>query len=374
MQGKFWKIYLMACVIILAANSAWAELIRFKSGRQVEGEIISHSNSYIRVLTRDGEEVFMRDEIDFIGQRVSEIFQPEYDIVKMKQSPAEKETQEALKKGVAEYKKENYFKAQEYFEQVLKLNPQAAWCYSNLAAVYNGRGLYHDAESFAQQALEKNKALAQAHYNLAVAEMGMAKLDEAITSYTKAIELESNFTEAYLGRAMAFKNKGDLQRALFDFEQTLRFAPRSFLANFEKAQVLAKLGRFKEARDAYEKATRLNPRHVMTWNNLGSTYARLGQHKEAIQAYEKALELDWNDANLHYNLGLVYYQQGRLKKMSESFEKALVLFRRAKQEDKVQKIEEILLDIAKGSVLQAESLELLEAVDLSAANKKNFSP
>ena len=103
--------------------------------------------------------------------------------------------------GNAEYEKENYPKAIEYYEKALKINP-------NHAYTLNNKGI----------ALGKLK-----------------KHDEAIKCFDKAIEIKPDFAGAWTNKGIALDKLGQREEALKAFDKAIEIKPDDADAWYNKA-------------------------------------------------------------------------------------------------------------------------------------------
>ncbi|MEO0191220.1 MAG: PorV/PorQ family protein [candidate division WOR-3 bacterium] len=204
------------------------------------------------------------------------------------------EISELMKKGVSFYSKGDYFKAEERFKEVLKIDPQNAEAKDYLAKSEKAR---------------KDKA---ADY-LRRAEAARAKGDyaKAIDAYQKVFDYEPGNPDAnkglvetrelaakaaseHLANGRALYKKGDLSGAEAEFRAALNLDPSLVDASSYLAEIAAK--RRSEAKVAPD------PKTVEELYLKGvDAYVR-EDYKGAIYYWEKVLELDPNHAKAKANL------------------------------------------------------------------------
>jgi tetratricopeptide (TPR) repeat protein len=150
-------------------------------------------------------------------------------------------------KGVALYNHGKYSEAIEYYDKILKIDP------NNESARYN--------RFLAIQYLSKVKeGYIDSLNNKGLDLSRQGKYQEAIEWYDKALAVDPNYIYALNGKGVALNN----------------------------------LGKNKEAIEYYDKALRIDPNNVYPLTGKGWAFANLGQYHEAIEYYDKALAVDPN--------------------------------------------------------------------------------
>jgi tetratricopeptide (TPR) repeat protein len=186
--------------------------------------------------------------------------------------------------------KEDLEKASNYFEEVLRIDPNYARALVDLSKVHLSQANLgylpleqgkQNARNEVQKALELDPNLAAAH-----AQLGRIQISYdwdwygADKSYKKALELEPTSAEVLLGAAL-------LESTLGRFESAIRLTQRSI---------------------------ELDPLRVTGYSNLGLFCIAIQRYHEAEAAYRKGLELNIHFPGAHSGLTRVYLAQSNLEK------------------------------------------------------------
>ena len=160
--------------------------------------------------------------------------------------------------------------AQEFYNQVLKINPNHSFALSNIGLIFNKSGEREKAKDCYEKAIEINPNYADAHYNLGVLFQELGEREKAKDYYEKAIEINPNYADAHNNLGVIFQG-------------------------FEENQ---------KAKDCYEKAIAINPTYTDAYYNLGGLFLKLKDYLKAKECFEKAIEINPNYAGAYYNLAI----------------------------------------------------------------------
>ena len=187
-----------------------------------------------------------------------------------------------------------YFKAINYFEEAIRLDPNFALAYSGLADSYvllnrryvsSSEEALPKAEEAALKALELDYALAEAHNSMGLVR-GVYNRNWQMSEdhYRRAIELNPNYAVAHAWYGLAFSAQG----------------------------------RFDEAEAELRKAERLDPtsRNIAVYLALNYYHAR--QYDRAIEQSRRALELDSKLTTAYVYLSQSFEQKGNFDQAVEA--------------------------------------------------------
>ena len=100
-----------------------------------------------------------------------------------------------------------------------------AWAFNNRGDAYYKKGQYDRAIQDYDQAIKLNPSNAIAFSARGVAYGNKGQYDCAIQDHDQAIKLNPNYADAFYNRGVAYAKKNDLQRALADFKKFSELAP-----------------------------------------------------------------------------------------------------------------------------------------------------
>src|SRR5215471_3563766 len=188
----------------------------------------------------------------------------------------------------------------EYFQQVLKRDPNYALAYAGLADSYRSLPIRSDVPSHeafpkardaALKALEIDKRLAEAHTTL-----GWIKFyfdwdwEGSEKEFRQAVEINPNYPLAHLGYAHLLSNLGRHEEAQKEMDRGLSLDPLSGFAGVMKAQFLFHARRYSYAKDQLQKTLEIEPNSWIGQLLLGTMYEHEGRYDEALEAFRKAKE------------------------------------------------------------------------------------
>ena len=194
-------------------------------------------------------------------------------------------------------KAELYDDAIEYYQEAIRLNPDAEWtaivCHA-LGAIYAEiKENYEAAEATfnAGIVLDPNNVDIQ----LSLGDMYMAQndLDKAIKTYCDAISVEPENYLSYAKAGLALWEKDYLEEAIVAFHKSIEINP-----NFEIAQnnlgvvYLDGIGDPKASIEYFKNAIEINPNYTLAYFNLGRAYQIIGDKALAAEYFQMTLDLN----------------------------------------------------------------------------------
>ena len=200
--------------------------------------------------------------------------------------------------------KENVEKAQKYFEQAVKLDPDFALAYSGLADCYSILADFQWmapskagplARHFSMKALSIDENLAEAHASLALTLMNhFWDFSGAERELERAIELRPNYAPAYhwyatmLGIYLRWPDAYSVEKRAAEID------PYSRIITTGMSTLLAIQGRTDEAIEGYKQIIELNPDFAVAHGWKCMVHSWRGEHNLAVVEAKKAMELDRN--------------------------------------------------------------------------------
>jgi tetratricopeptide (TPR) repeat protein len=203
---------------------------------------------------------------------------------------------EALKLALKYHQSGDFFRAEQLYGEILKVQSSNADVYSNLGNVLQDIGRIEDAITSYKMAIEVNPNFAGAYYNLGDIFLEKSRFDDAIACYTKAIELKPGFVEAYNNLGIALKSLAEFEKAISCFRIAIKLNSRFYRAYNNLANTLDITGNFKEALFYYQKTVEINPDISDAHFNLGQSLLLHGNFTEGWKEYEWR----WKTDDFHY--------------------------------------------------------------------------
>ncbi|KAF7800323.1 hypothetical protein EIP86_011573 [Pleurotus ostreatoroseus] len=237
--------------------------------------------------------------------------------------------------GIARIK-ENYPKAIEYFQRVIKIDQNNGEVWSALGHCYLMQDDLQQAYAAYQQALyllPNPKEDPKLWYGIGILYDRYGSLDHAEEAFASVLRMDKDFDKAneiLFRLGIIYKQQGKYNESLECFDRILRNPPNP-LAHadiwFQIGHVYEQQHDYLRAREAYERVVQDNPTHAKVLQQLGWLYHQDGssfQNQElAIQYLTKSLEADPSDAQSWYLLGRAYMAGQKYNKAYEAYQQAV---------------------------------------------------
>ena len=150
--------------------------------------------------------------------------------------------------------------AQEFYNQVLKINPNHSLALSNIGVIFNASG----------------------------------ELQKAKECYEKAIEINPNYSDAHYNLGLIFNKSGENQKAKECYEKAIEINPNYVNALNNLGNIFNDLGEYQKAKECYEKAIKVDPNYINAYKNLQIIYFQLKEFKNSYKNHIKFLQLKSN--------------------------------------------------------------------------------
>ncbi|KAL9162279.1 hypothetical protein ABFS82_07G079400 [Erythranthe guttata] len=208
------------------------------------------------------------------------------------------------------YKAGNYKQALEHCTIVYERNPRRTNNLLLLGAVYYKLRDFDSCIAKNEEALRIDPQVAECYGNMANAWKEKGEFDTAIRYYMIAIELRPNFADAWSNLASAYMHKARPSEAAQCCRQALTLNPRLVDAHSNLGNLMKAQGLMKEAYNCYLDALGIQPTFAIAWSNLAGLFMELGDLNRALQYYKEAIKFKPNFSEAYLNLGNVYKALG----------------------------------------------------------------
>lgn len=168
------------------------------------------------------------------------------------------------------------------FQRAIKLDPQFAEAYAQLAGVYN--------------------TLPEVTY-IPLQEAN----DKAMQAVKQALAINPNLAAAHAVLANIYTSEQKLDQAKAELLRTLALDPNNASAHYSYGVMLP----LSEALYQYQQAALLDPDNWAAQQNLGTTYAELGKPQQALQAFQAAQSLSPDNIESPLEIAFLYHTQAK---------------------------------------------------------------
>ena len=179
----------------------------------------------------------------------------------------------------------------------------------NLAVQSHQNNNLQDAQNYYQKILKIDPNYVNANYNLGVIFKDSGEYQKAKDCYEKVIEIVPNHVDAYNNLGVIFKELGEYQKAIGFYEKAIEIDPNYANAHNNLGVIFKELGEYQKAISFYEKAIDIDPNHANTHNNLGVIYSDLGEYQKAKSYFKKSVAINSNDFEALGNIADIYVSQ-----------------------------------------------------------------
>ena len=176
-----------------------------------------------------------------------------------------------------------------------------------------------DAQNYYQKVLKIDPNYTPAHNNLGAIFKQLGELEKAKKCFEKAIEINSNYADAYNNLGVLFKELGELEKAKECFEKTIEINPNNANSHNNLGVIYKNLQENQKARDCYEKAIEINPNHIAAYNNLSTLYTG------KLDDLEKSINLSYKSLKVFHNNSKFINQSIPLFKLKHDIQQAQYL-------------------------------------------------
>jgi len=290
---------------------------------------------------------------------------------KQKIDEKQKQYEELLKKGEAEYKNGNYLADIEYFNEALKiknddyrvyqdlaysyyasddgslenyqkiqknaekglqLNPDAYELDILLGQIYYKSKLYEKAKDSFQKALSKNPKSIEASVGLMLSYAALSDIENAKKVAENILSRDSQNLEAnqFLGSYYYKKENWDKAAEHLSKAYLKDSSNKETICMLAKAYYMQK--RYQEVVDLVSKSTNTEPVYVEEAMWGGMAYEKLGNLQQAIKFFEKSVNCS-NSFDESY-IYKSYFNYGLFLKKQNDFYKAITMFSKVAEMDK----------------------------------------
>jgi serine/threonine protein kinase/tetratricopeptide (TPR) repeat protein len=212
-------------------------------------------------------------------------------------------------------------RAQSYFEEAIREDPNFALAYAGLANCYLDLGAFrwmppqdayrHGSEAV-HKALELDETLGEAHSTLGYLDWQFSwDWQAAEREIRHAVDLNPNYVEGHVTLAWYLAWTGHRDEALAEVQKILRLDPVFPAIALQEAGIYYHLRDYKSLLEAAEKSVAKNPGNWVSHYFLAVGYEGSGRPSQAVPEYQRAVELSQRDSDALAGLAHDYAAMGK---------------------------------------------------------------
>ena len=174
---------------------------------------------------------------------------------------------ETFNLAVKNHIKNNLKEAQNFYNQVLKINPNHINALNNLGGLFKQLGETKTAKSFYNKTVKINPNFADGHNNLGIIYRELGDYQKAVSCYKKTIEINPNHIHSYNNLGIILEELGEYKKALSYYEKGIEINPNNI--NFYwNAHILA--SDIDEALSRLKKLYKIDNKHTKAKIMIGA--------------------------------------------------------------------------------------------------------
>ena len=184
----------------------------------------------------------------------------------------------------------------------------------NLAIKNQQEGRLDVAQEFYNQVLKINPEHLAALNNLGIIFKKLKEHQKAKDCYEKAIVTDPNYSASYNNLGNVFKELGEHQKAINCYKKATELKPNYASAYNNLGTIFGDLGENQKAKDCFKKAIKINPNNVDTlWNSHGQST----NIDEALLILKKLYKIDNNHIKSKITISALEGYKGNFKMFDE---------------------------------------------------------
>lgn len=231
--------------------------------------------------------------------------------------------------------KEQFPKAIEYLQNILKIDPQNGEVWGNLGHCHLMMDNLQEAYTSYQQALYhlRDPKEPKLWYGIGILYDRYGSLDHAEEAFSQVMRMAPDFEKAneiYFRLGIIYKQQQKYAQSLECFKYIVENPPRPLTEEdiwFQIGHVHEQQKDFESAQAAYKRVLERDPNHAKVLQQLGWLYHQqsnsYANQEKAIEYLEKSVNADNTDAQSWYLLGRCYMAQAKYPKAYEAYQQAV---------------------------------------------------
>ena len=183
----------------------------------------------------------------------------------------------------------------------------------NLAVKNHQEGRLDVAQEFYNQVLKINPNHTDVNNNLGVLFQNSGDFQKAKECFEKAIEIDPNYVNSHYNLGVLFQKSNDILKAKDCFEKVIEINPNHADANNNLGVLFQKSNDILKAKDCFEKVIEINPKYEGVHSNLGVIFQELGEYQKSKDCFEKEIEINPGSQVALINRGKILFEKGKFE-------------------------------------------------------------
>ncbi len=216
-------------------------------------------------------------------------------------------------------------RAIQYFERVLRINPEDEITLCELGFLYDQMGNFSKSIEYYNRLIDIDPYNSSSWFNLGITHNKAENYDEAVKAYEFALVTNEKFHQALLNIANVFANKGEYNKAIEKYNEYLKLVPNDDHALCYIGECYLSLENYVKAKKYYHKAIELNAANDAALFGIGVVMWEERQYQDSITFISKAIEIDGANSEYWHTLAKVYSDFNRKTDAVKAIKQAVKL-------------------------------------------------
>ena len=231
-------------------------------------------------------------------------------------------TDKAYNEGNKLLRRGDYEGAEDYFNNVLELNPSYYQAHFQLGYLNTKLGDYNLAQEHYQKTVEKNPSYAKGWFALGLTHQRNGDYDSAVNALDSAVDADPTYAKALVQKGKILMKQGDYQSAEASLNQAIQVDPSYSRAYADLGQIHVSQERWDDAISSLSTATALDARLHKAWFLLAQSQNAKTSCDDAKESARSALDVKSDYAPAHFELGMAETCLGNKTAALTAFENA----------------------------------------------------
>jgi tetratricopeptide (TPR) repeat protein len=222
------------------------------------------------------------------------------------------------------YRKNNqYEKAIELCDDILKINPKSEIAFWHWGDCLRDQERYEEAIGKFKEAIKIDPESYLAYGAMGDCFRGLGQYDEAEKYYKKAININPKYDDAYGAWGACLRDQERYEDAIEKFKETIKIDPESYSAYGAMGDCYRELGQYDEAEKQYKKAVKIEPKYEDAYGAWGDCLRDQKRYEEAIEKFKEAIKINPKAERAYWAWGDCLRDQERYKEAIEKCKKVI---------------------------------------------------
>jgi tetratricopeptide (TPR) repeat protein len=224
--------------------------------------------------------------------------------------------------GYIEERQGNHVKAEQLFQQVLRLNPNFPEALIELANLKIANKKFEEAAELLRRYVKVSREPASGYYKLAMVERSLQQTEasqrdlsvfQTLSKDAKAGPYPYEHLFDYVDNRSSLSPQARTEMDLKQLTDAVNTHPDQPQNLYLLAEAYLKLGKTDEARTTIKQLDQISGTDYQTQAGLGVLFARFHLYDDAIQHFQKALAANADSDDVKFDLADAYFRKGAYK-------------------------------------------------------------